>query len=440
MLFAIFGAYVSLMVESAKLTSLSEVKNPYSAEEAAIKSSMLQKSVAGIFRSLQPSKGDTLSKTSVKPDLSVLRKLELKNSDPQAERLLVAAREEYGLKQKQNVLEDLSRQGDPADRAFVAIYDFKTLSREKAAALKSQLPDDEFAYRLAKVHASDKAGDASAREYMSPQWKGYAFVIVVIGALGMAAIGVILWAIYLSFRTSGKWVPLGHPAEPISKGEADRFAYRAGVLMTAFMAIEFLLGALLRHSSIAIQTFGIFVVVLAVVFAIHKVPALGLQISLARIGVSRDRLKTNLVWGLAGYTAMIPVLLIFLMVGSILMKFFGPSSHPITEVIQAGPNPFTIVALYFGAAVAAPIWEEIMFRGTLLPAVAGALGRPIWGILISSFVFAAIHPQGVPLWLALGSIGAMNACLAYQTKSLIPCMVVHALNNAVVLTFALLIS
>ncbi|MEA2553045.1 MAG: protease family protein, partial [Fimbriimonadaceae bacterium] len=95
---------------------------------------------------------------------------------------------------------------------------------------------------------------------------------------------------------------------------------------------------------------------------------------------------------------------------------------------------------FVSAAVIAPFWEEIMFRGTILPALSTVLGRPLWGILLSSFMFAAIHPQGVPLWLGLGLIGGMNAMLAYQTKSLVPSITVHAINNSLVLALGLLIS
>jgi membrane protease YdiL (CAAX protease family) len=91
------------------------------------------------------------------------------------------------------------------------------------------------------------------------------------------------------------------------------------------------------------------------------------------------------------------------------------------------------------AAVIAPIWEEFMFRGLLFPAFSAVTKSPVLGAVISCFLFAAIHPQGpagVPLLMTL----ALGMCfISYQTKSLIPNMVMHAINNAGALLMLMLL-
>ena len=186
--------------------------------------------------------------------------------------------------------------------------------------------------------------------------------------------------------------------------------------------------------------FGEYTAMIVGVVLLHKIRVIGLPLPLSRIGVSTKGLFKNIGWGIVGYIMALPGLAIALAIGFQLMKIFGVSTHPAAELAQNNPNLPTILALYFAAAMVAPFWEEIMFRGTVLPALSRVLGKPVWGILLSSFMFAAIHPQGIPLWLALGFIGGMSGMLAYHTRSLVPSMVLHALNNALVITLALLMS
>jgi membrane protease YdiL (CAAX protease family) len=93
-----------------------------------------------------------------------------------------------------------------------------------------------------------------------------------------------------------------------------------------------------------------------------------------------------------------------------------------------------IAALAFGAVVVAPVVEEIVFRGLLF----GWL-REKWGpgaaALISSLVFSVIHFS----YLALGGIFVLALVLCAvraRTRSLYPCMLLHALFNGQSLLFS----
>ena len=95
--------------------------------------------------------------------------------------------------------------------------------------------------------------------------------------------------------------------------------------------------------------------------------------------------------------------------------------------------------LIFLAAVIAPLVEEIMFRGVLYrqlreaTAIGGRVPSVVFSAVLSSFIFAVIHPQGmlaVPVLMAL----ACNFVLAREWRgTLIPSMVAHGLNNGLVL-------
>ena len=85
--------------------------------------------------------------------------------------------------------------------------------------------------------------------------------------------------------------------------------------------------------------------------------------------------------------------------------------------------PFLIYAL-----IIAPIWEEVFFRGTLFPWLAGRLPVPQaqW---LSALAFGAVHLHG-PTLIPLTVFGALLAGIYRTSGSLIPAILVHALFNA----------
>jgi membrane protease YdiL (CAAX protease family) len=149
--------------------------------------------------------------------------------------------------------------------------------------------------------------------------------------------------------------------------------------------------------------------------------------------------------GLATYTLMLPIVIVgvvlSLLLGLIISFFFGelpPPEHPIQGAI--GGSLLGLVLIYLVACVAAPIVEEIMFRGVLYRYLRDGTGRLGWVLsfltsaLVSSFIFAAIHPQGVTFIPILGSL-AVAFCIGREWRgSLVAPMVAHALNNGVVMT------
>jgi membrane protease YdiL (CAAX protease family) len=441
LLIFIFAFYMLFTLIPGRPSAISNTKDPFLSEETEIKTGMYQRSLLLAMSKVSPAA--TIPKKSIS-DPGVLERIAKKvPTDIRAARLLVEADFEGSKPLDPQALAAIQKSSIDSDRSLYVIYSSKSLSKEQALALTQRLPGTEFTSRLAKVHAYDKAGNGEPRLQFAPVWKGAVSSLAVMAALFLAVVGVILWVVYFNLRSTGKLQPLGHPAEPITQPEADRFAGRAGILMSTFMVINIAVAIYMRSANNHSETISmllVFPTMLLAVFALHKVPAFGLNIPLSRVGVSLKNWKTDILWGIGGYIATLPFMIIALLIGAALMKVFGQSTHPATELIEAGANGATIFALYISASVVAPIWEEIMFRGTLLPALAKTFGRPLWGILASSFLFAAIHPQGVPLWLGLGSIGAMNGLLAYQTKSLIPSIVLHALNNSLVLALALILS
>ena len=94
-------------------------------------------------------------------------------------------------------------------------------------------------------------------------------------------------------------------------------------------------------------------------------------------------------------------------------------------------TPANIAAGFFAIAIAAPLVEELLFRGLLQ----NALGRfiPIWAaILLSSLAFAAVHlqPYAIP---GLMTLSIAFGYLYHRTGSLRTNILLHMLNNSAAL-------
>lgn len=188
----------------------------------------------------------------------------------------------------------------------------------------------------------------------------------------------------------------------------------------------------------------------------------------ARIrGLSWKQIRSDIGWntgdgfvkefmmGFVGYAMMLPILGVGILLTLFLFliqnlgsgesdPFSGSSggAHPIIVDIANGGLSVRILLVVL-AAIAAPIIEETMFRGVLyrqLRTTSHRMGIAISiiiSVLITSFLFAAIHPQG---WVAIPALMGIAIGMNFMREwrgSLIPSMMVHGLSNGIVITMML---
>lgn len=94
-------------------------------------------------------------------------------------------------------------------------------------------------------------------------------------------------------------------------------------------------------------------------------------------------------------------------------------------------TPVNIIAGFFAFAIAAPLVEELLFRGFLQNTFARFV--PVWAaILLSSFAFALVHlqPYAIP---GLMSLSIAFGYLYHRTGSLRTNIFLHILNNTAAL-------
>lgn len=145
--------------------------------------------------------------------------------------------------------------------------------------------------------------------------------------------------------------------------------------------------------------------------------------------------------GLVGYLAGLPIvavgigltLLLTLVLG--MLGFGDDGAHPAPDML-VGAGPVATVALIVLATCWAPVVEETFFRGALFHHLRRSHGFVLSG-LVTGFLFAVIHPQGiigVPVLTAMGFVFAM---IREWRGSLIAPIVAHAINNGFVFTMLL---
>ena len=347
-----------------------------------------------------------------------------------AQKLRVALRVEDGQKPFADDLKNLAKSGKPNDAAFVELYQTEKIKKPEAEALVAKLKDDNLGEKLAKVQFKEKFGDKEIRQKTFPIEPVFKFGIVgLVGCSGFL-IGFALLAIYISRRGVGDFRPLGMPQDMVQPWKADRLALGAGLVM-----LSYIIGGTISELIDKPFTRPLpFVMIAGCLVMIGRVPLAGHQFTFADLGIDFRRLGQKIGWGIAGSFCMIPILALALIVAAALVKALPGGAHPIGEEMLHGTTVSKFLITLLLASVVAPIWEEFMFRGLLFPALSGVFKNRIWGAVASSFLFAAIHPQGpagVPILMTI----ALGLCyMSYQTKSLIPSMIMHALNNFGALT------
>ena len=99
------------------------------------------------------------------------------------------------------------------------------------------------------------------------------------------------------------------------------------------------------------------------------------------------------------------------------------SSEAMAATLKAMPLVHVLVVI----AVVPAVCEELLFRGFLLGGVGAAVGR--WGgIIVSAAVFGVFHFYLFRFVVTTG-LGIVMAYLCWQSRSIVPGMIVHVLHN-----------
>ncbi len=133
------------------------------------------------------------------------------------------------------------------------------------------------------------------------------------------------------------------------------------------------------------------------------------------------------LWGLGGYCVALPVVVVVSLINQQLWQGQG-GSNPLLELALSAQDFVALAMFFFTAAIAAPLFEEFLFRGFLLPSLTRYL--PVSGsILASGFLFAVAHLSLSEI-LPLFALGCVLGFVYTRSRNLLAPMLLHSLWNS----------
>lgn len=430
-LWLMLSALIILMVGANLVTYFQRDESPkkgYASEDWALRSRLLFPAISG--------KG--VNDRALEDAITQLNKN--RKVDDLAEAYYAITSFELKGRVPKDSVDHLAKSNDPNLKILSKIYGSDKLSRAEADSLGRSITVENFRYRLARAHALQKAGVPGSREKVVSSFSKIAIPLLLVAIFLIFMLGLALLFGYAILYANGNIVPKGPPTGVLQPVEADQFAGKAAQLLVMFLALELLSGALASAKVVpksAGMTMNLTLAILIIagtVLMLRRDP-----ITLRRIGWSKDRFGVHVLWGLGAAIANAPIVVTMALLGNFVFRGLPQAEHPIESALTGNLNPFKILVLFVLASIQAPIFEESTFRGLIQPAIAGIVNRPWIAGIISSLAFAAVHPTGIPAWPALAAIGGMSVFLTYQTKSLVPSMIMHGVHNAATLAISLLI-
>jgi membrane protease YdiL (CAAX protease family) len=282
--------------------------------------------------------------------------------------------------------------------------------------------------------ASDPARKAPRRSAMH----------MVVGLLSLygtailaAIVGFVLLVVMTVLLSIGKMrtaLPTGPASHPTAYLEA------AAVFLVLFIGLQLVLGIVQYLTGINLML----VMLLLVPAALLWPMVVGVRWPDFRrdMGMHRGRgFFREVGAGLAGYVAGLPVIAVGMGITIVITMMTDASpDHPMQyEVMEGGV--WVLVLMVGSAVVWAPLVEESVFRAAFYRHLRQVRGVSGWllATVVSSFVFAAIHPQGFAGIPALMSIAFVLAGLREWRGSLIPCITAHAVHNTMVTLMLLIV-
>jgi membrane protease YdiL (CAAX protease family) len=250
-----------------------------------------------------------------------------------------------------------------------------------------------------------------------------------------------------SVPSYGSWLPPtaeddGPPIPPAAGGgQAWRPWTAFGALFAAFAlslfgalligSVAAAFGASFEDPPPAVNIVATFVQDGAFVLAALVFAARAGAVRAAQFGLVRARIGRALKWSAIAYVA-------FWVLSAIWAAAIGLNEQDqLPDSLGADESTVALVAVCVLVTVAAPIAEELLFRGYMFGALRNWRG-PWPAALITGVLFGAVHVFGqeAEFLLPLALLGVALCVIRWKTGSLLPCIALHAINNAVAFSVA----
>jgi hypothetical protein len=133
------------------------------------------------------------------------------------------------------------------------------------------------------------------------------------------------------------------------------------------------------------------------------------------------------LWGIGGYVAAVPLVLLVSTLSQTWLNGQG-GGNPLLPILVDSRAGLAKFLLWLTLGVAAPFFEEYLFRGFLLPSLVRFM--PVWAALgVSGFGFALAHLNIADL-LPLTTLGIILGFVYMRSRNLLAPMLMHCLWNS----------
>ena len=148
-------------------------------------------------------------------------------------------------------------------------------------------------------------------------------------------------------------------------------------------------------------------------------------------------IRDGILKSINGWLMIMPLVLL---TGWVMNEIFGDQggSNPLLELVLSSDELIPLLFLLITTVVLAPVFEELVFRGVLLPVLVSKVGK-ISGVLLSALIFALAHlsvGELPPLFVLGIGLGLMRL----SSGRLFPCALMHSLWNGVTFASLLLVA
>jgi membrane protease YdiL (CAAX protease family) len=133
------------------------------------------------------------------------------------------------------------------------------------------------------------------------------------------------------------------------------------------------------------------------------------------------------LWGFGGYLVALPCVVVVSLINQQIWQGQG-GSNPILFLALQAQDQVALAIFFSTASIAAPIFEEAIFRGFLLSSLTRYV--PVWGaILISSLIFSVAHLSLAEV-LPLTTLGIVLGVVYTRSRNLLAPILLHSLWNS----------
>lgn len=244
-----------------------------------------------------------------------------------------------------------------------------------------------------------------------------------------------------SVPSYGSWLPPsveppGGPPAPADDGAARWAPWTAGVaLLVAFLfaivgaivvgIVGAIFGASFEDPPPAVNITATIVQDAAFIGAAVLFAGRVGRVLPAQFGLVRTRIGAAIGWMVVAYV-------VYIALGALWASFVDVDTQDqLPDSLGVDESTAALVAVCVLVTVIAPIAEEVFFRGYFYGALRNWRG-PWPAALLTGIVFGGIHAGSAEavLLVPLAILGFMLCVVREQTGSLLPCIALHAINNA----------